>query len=419
MRHLRTLLPLALAAMLVLSLPTASAAVSWDHTLTDPGDDVISVLDPKTQLSDRGEVDILSASVKEQGDDVNVTLELAASMNNEATYQVMLTCDDDDGKTYTFSHLPFTGFIIDGPGLTENDPETYVSADGKLMSWVLPKSKVSATQKVEVTHVESSHLTGMTNYVDTAPDEGGNGGNGGNGGGTSDPINVHHRIEMVELQNVRYTIEITLEGQDAKDVRAEFDMDVDGTVTKAEYDQHIGFHYLEKGSWNSTKLKLDGDSYKTKAMTFEIQGLIGSASSTAPVVQVAVIDVRFDEPEEDATHTYADFISTSEKAGDMWDVTADSQFTLEAPDGWRFKDSELPAGAKTYLTSKGTVITLSGLQMQTDWNASVGAMTSFVIAEKADGSDEEESPGFGAVISVAAVLAASSMAAIAGRRRRR
>jgi hypothetical protein len=233
-----------------------------------------------------------------------------------------------------------------------------------------------------------------------------------------DPINVQHQIELVKPHHVRYSIEITLEGQDAKDIRSEFDMDVDGTVTKAEYDQHIGFYYLEKGSWNSTKLKLDGESYKTKSMTFEIQGLIGSATSTSPVVQVAVVDVRFEEPAEATTHTYADFLATSEKAGEMWDVTASSMFTLEAPDGWRFKDSELPSGVKTYLTSKGTVITLSGLQMKADWNTSVGAMSSFVITERTDGSDEEESPGFGAVLSVATVFAATLMATLAGRRRR-
>lgn len=419
MRHPRTLLPLALAAMMLLASPPATAATSWDHTLTDPADDVISVLEPKDKLSDRGEVDILSASIKERGDDVNVTLTLSGSRDAEATYQVMVTCDGDDGKVYTFSHLPFTGFIVEGPGLVEDSPEAYTSADGKLLSWVLPKSKVSATTQVEVTHAETSLLSGMTNYVDTAPDEGGNGGNGGSGGGDSDPLNVQHTIELVELDHVRYTVELTFEDQDAKDIRAEFDMDVDGTVTKAEYDQHIGFYYLEKGSWNSTDLRLDGESHRTKTMTFEIQGLIGSASSTAPVVQVAAVDVRFDEPDEDTAHTYADFLSTSEKAGDMWDVTADSQFTLSAPDGWRFKDSELPAGAKTYVTSKGTVITLSGLQMRSDWNASVGTMTSFVITERGDGSEEEESPGFGAVLSVAGVLAASSMAALAGRRRRR
>ena len=55
--------------------------------------------------------------------------------------------------------------------------------------------------------------------------------------------------------------------------------------------------------------------------------------------------------------------------------------------------------------------------MQSDWNASVGAMTSFVITERTD-TTEEESPGFGAVLSVVTVLGAASVVILAGRRRR-
>ena len=64
---------------------------------------------------------------------------------------------------------------------------------------------------------------------------------------------------------------MVFEGDDAKDLRGEFDTDVDGTVTKAEYDQHIDFFYLTAGSWNSTDMTLDGKDPISKAMTFDFQ----------------------------------------------------------------------------------------------------------------------------------------------------
>ena len=188
--------------------------------------------------------------------------------------------------------------------------------------------------------------------------------------------------------------------------------------TQAEYDQHIGFFYLTHSSWNSTDIRLDGKAPTSRSMTFEFQGLVGSATSTSPIAQVAVLDIRFDPPEEATTHTYADFTSSVDNTGDMSHVTAGSLFTMSAPSGWKYRTDDWPGGAMTYLGSKGTAVTLSGLQMQADWNDTVGAMSSLVITEKVDGS-EEESPGFGAVLTVAGVLAASSMAALAGRRRRR
>ncbi len=408
MRHLRNLVPLALVATIILSVAPASAQVAWEHTLTDPGDDVISVLEPTNKLSDWGEVDILSASVAEQGDDLNVTLTLADARDPDASYEVSITCDDDEAKDYTFT-LSFGVFSISGFDLTEDNPEAYVSADLKLISWVIGKDRISASEKVEVTHAQAMVFSGITNYIDTAPDEG-NGGNGGNGGGGNDePARVQVTIEFLKLEHVRYTIETTVEGDDAKDLRAEFDMDVDGTVTKAEYDQHIGFFQLVHSSWNSTDLKLDGEGPTSRSMSFEFQGLVGSASSTSPIAQVVVLDVRFSEPEEADTHTYADFLSSVDNTGEMWHVTTDSLFTMEAPSGWKYRTDDWPAGAKTYLGTKGTTVTLSGFQMQSDWNITMGVMTSVVLTEKTEGG-EEATPGLqtmtvmGAMVAIAVFL---------------
>jgi len=411
MRQLSKFLPIACVAMMLLSVAPAAAAVTWDHTLTDPEDDVISVLAPTVPVTDRDEVDILSASIKEQDDDVNVTLRLAGARNSEANYQVTVTCDGDDAKDYTFTYS-FGLFSITGFDLVEDDPTAYLSADRTLISWIVAKEKISATGRVEVTHAEAQLFAGITNYVDTAPDEG-NGGNGGNGGGGDDgPVNMQVHVELRKVTHVRQTVEVTLDGEESKDLRGEFDLDVDGTVTKAEYDQHIEFFLLNFASWNSTSLKLDGQGPASKAMTFEFTGVIGSSTSTVPVTQVVVLDIRFPDAEEAQSHTYAGDLAGGTDAGDMWDVTADSLWQMSAPPGWRFKTGDWPEDMKTYVGSDGTTVVMSGLQMQASWNATMGAVSSVVITEKAgtDDGDGEESPGFGIAISVAGLMLAVLLA---------
>ena len=415
MRGEKTPVTLALCPLVVLSMALASADVAWDHTLTDPADDVVSAIEPGTKLSDRGEVDILSASVSGQGDDVNVTLTLAGPMDDEASYEVSVTCDGDDSKVYTFT-LSFGVFSVTGFDLVVDDPEAYISSDLAGISWVVGKAQISAGESVVVTHVQAMLVSGMTNYIDTAPDEG-NGGNGGNGGGgDGEPASVQASIVFVRVEHVRYTVEVAIEGDDAKDLRAEFDMDVDGTVTRTEYDQHIGFIHLTHSSWNSTDLRLDGKDPASRTMTFEFQGLVGSAASTSPVNQVMVLDVMFDEPGEETTHTYADFLSSVESTGEMWHVTTDSLFTVTAPDGWRFRTDDWPGGARTYLGGKGSTMTLSGFQMRADWNDTVGMMGSLVITERSDGTGED-TPGFGGVVTAGGAMAAAVL--VIGARRRR
>lgn len=418
MRRLRTLAPIACVAMMLLSVAPAAAAVTWEHTLTDPAGDVISVLAPTEPVSGREEVDIISASIKEQGDDVNVTLALAGARNSEANYQVTVTCDGDDAKDYTFTYS-FGLFSITGFDLVDDDPTAYLSADHTLISWILAKDKISVTGKVEVTHAEAQVFAGITNYVDTAPDEG-NGGNGGNGGGGDDePVNIRVHMELWKVTHVRQTVEVVLDDEDSKDLRGEFDLDVDGTVTKAEYDQHIEFFYLNYASWNSTSMRLDGQGPVSKAMTFEFQGVIGSSTSTAPVTQVVVLDITFPEVDEAQSHTYAGDLAGGDDAGEMWDVTADSLWQMSAPPGWKFKTGDWPEDMKTFVGSGGTTLVMSGLQMQASWNTTMGTVSSIIITEKAGGDDGngEESPGFGIAISMAGLMLALLLAVTSKGRR--
>jgi hypothetical protein len=403
-----------IAFMLLAALP-ATAEVVWDHTLTDAADDVISVLEPNTKLSDKGEVDILSASVTGQGDDINVTLSLSGPHDADGEYEVRVIIDGDEAMEVVFTIA--RGFTtVTGPALVEDTPRTYVSADERSISWEIEKSKISATDKVEVTYARASTMIGIVQYVDTAPDEGNGGNGGGNGGGSSEPVNVRVDIEFLKLERVRYTTEVIIEGEDAKSIRGQFDTDVDGTVTQDEYDQNMEFEYLLHGSWNSTDIKLNGRKPQSRIMTLEYQGVIGSATSTSPVTQAVVLTVNFAEPVAAGTHTYADFLSSSENAGDMWEVTSDSLFHMSAPDDWKFKTSGWPDGLRTYANNKGTTVTLSGLQMRSDWNTTMGVMTSLVVTENTADDVDEETPGFPAMLSMVGIL--SALVLVASTRRR-
>lgn len=413
MRLPRTLLALACVALLLLTCPTASADVAWDHTLTDGAGDVVDVLEPTNPVPDRGEVDILSAIAAGEGDDLNVTLVLAGAYSPQATYQVTVNADGDDSKDYFFSYASGQ-FTIDGYDLAEPQPVHHVSADGTHLSWLVAKARVSVATGLEVTHAEAHLFAGLTNYVDTVGEAGGN---GGDGGGDGEPTNLRAELEFVDVNRVVYSFEIAVTGDDAKDLRGEFDTDVDGTVSKAEYDQHMGFLQLNFASWNTTDLELDGDGPISKEMTIELDGVIGSASSTAPVTQVVVLELRFAEPREASSHTYEGILSSTEAAGEMWDVTADSLWVMTAPPGWRFSTDGWPSDLRTYLGAGGTMVTLSGLQMQSGWNASMGAIGSLTISEKASGDgEEEESPGFGLAMVVPALLAVPIVFAVRRKR---
>jgi len=408
----RTLQVLACIALLLLACPTASADVAWDHTLTDDASDVVDVLEPANPVPDREEVDILSANAAGEGDDLNVTLVLAGAYSPQATYQVTVNADGDDSKDYFFSYAS-GHFTIDGYDLTEPQPVHHISADGTHLSWLVAKARVSVAAGLEVTHAEAHLFAGLTNYVDTVGEAGGS---GGNGGGDGEPTNLRAELEFVEVNRVVYSFEIAVTGDDAKDLRGEFDADVDGTVSKAEYDQHMGFLQLNFASWNTSDLELDGDGPISKGMTLELEGVIGSAGSTAPVTQVVVLELRFAEPRESSSHTYEGILSSTEAAGEMWDVTAESLWVMTAPPGWRFGTDGWPSDLRTYLGSGGTTVTLSGLQMQSGWNASMGAIGSLTITEKGGGGEEEEeAPGPGPVAAVSAMLVATS---ITVRRRR-
>ena len=174
MRTAPRTLSLAIVILMLVPLATVSAEVSWQHQLTDGTDDVRNLI-TQENATDRSGLDILAGSIAEQGDDLNVTITLAGAYDSQAAYTLEVECDGDDGRIYSFTYLN-DRFAIEGPDLSDGQPEAYISADGKALSWVVPKNDISASERTEVSYVETFRLDGLTPFSDTLPDGGGGGG---------------------------------------------------------------------------------------------------------------------------------------------------------------------------------------------------------------------------------------------------
>jgi len=412
MRTAPRILSLAIFIMMLASLATVSAEVSWQHQLTDGTDDVRNLI-IQENVTDRPGLDILAGSIAEQGDDLNVTIALAGAYDTMATYTLEVTCDGDDGRIYAFMYLNDM-FAIEGPDLSDGQPEAYISSDGKALSWVVPKDAISATDRTEVSYVETFRLEDLTPYSDTLPD--GGGGNGGGGGPTGDAMTLQVLTEIVKVDHVRTTVQMAVDGTEASSLRSEFDSDGDSMVSKAEYDQHIGLFYLTLATWNHTDATLDGKEADRTVMSVSFDGLLGDISSSSPVSQVITLDIYFPKPADSPDHSYSNDLVNPAIDDEMWHVTASSSFAITLPKGWTFETSGWPQGLDAHLDPDGRSLSMSGTEMHENWNATMGGLTTISIVEDGDGGDSDgESPGYGALAAGMAIIV--GMAALSLRKR--
>jgi hypothetical protein len=170
--------PLACALLLLAFSSPASAEVDWTHELTDGPGDVASHIDPGTPVSGQERIDIETATIRAEGDDINVTLTIVGVFDADSTYSLEAVADGDDAKTYTFSHS-FGVWSVTGHDLVEDQPETYVSPDGHRISWVLAKDQVSAEADLTISRVDTLHIGTTQTFFDEAVPGNGNGGAGG------------------------------------------------------------------------------------------------------------------------------------------------------------------------------------------------------------------------------------------------
>ncbi len=412
MRTTPRILSLAIFVLMIAPLATVSAEVSWQHQLTDGIDDVRNLI-TQENATDMSGLDILAGSIAEQGDDLNVTIALAGAYDSQAAYTLEVECDGDDGRIYSFTYLN-DRFAIEGPDLSDAEPETYISADGELLSWVVPKDDISASERTEVSYVETFRLDGLTPFSDTLPD--GGGGSGGGGGPTGDARTIQVLAEIIKVDHVRTTVRTGVDGTEAASLRSEFDSDGDSTVTRAEYDQHIGLFHLTLATWNHTDMTLDGKEADHTVMSVSFDGLIGDIASSSPVSQVITLDIYFPGPADSTVHSYSNDLVNPGTAGDMWHVTEASSFTITLPQGWTFDTSGWPEGLDAHLEPDGRSLSMSGTEMHDNWNATLGDLSTISIVEGGDGGGGDgESPGYGALAAGVAIIV--GMAALSLRKR--
>ena len=175
------LAPIACVVLLLVASGPAIAELDWNDELTDGTGDVASHINPGTPVSGQDRIDIKGATVRAEGEDINVTLTIVGAFDPYSTYTVEVVADGDDAKTYTFAHS-FGVWSITGHDLTEDQLETYVSADGHRISWVLAQDKVSAEASLTISSVDTLTIGATQTYFDEVTQSTGNGGNGGGDG---------------------------------------------------------------------------------------------------------------------------------------------------------------------------------------------------------------------------------------------
>jgi hypothetical protein len=390
------------ACVLVLcfAVMRAAAVVSWEDTLTDPQGDVMYLASPVTG---HGEVDILSVSVLDLVTDINVTLTLAGAYNITAQYQVVVTADGT--RDYTFQYVMLIHFTASGPGGgTLTDVLGNASADGRKLSWVLPKADITVSDTLEIKEASATliDLTDFKTYIDTAEVA------------SSQPMKVELVYAIKSITRIEMSITMFAEGDMAKQARASLDENDDGTVSQAEKDAFVAKQRVELN--NDTELNMTLDGSNATGVTYDVDyvGVVGPADSTSEVKVVMSITVVFPDVDSAKEHTYR-FGSGdgSLVPGDMLDdVTDDSVYRIVAPSGWRFDKAEWPAALRPYFSTDGSRLEIEGKDFGTAFGGTSTNVSMFTLSKK----PEDKSPGMGLVLVTAALAVAVAMLATTRRR---
>lgn len=424
MRETRLIIALACALALLIAATPAAAEVDWDSTLTDPADDVINVAAPGTPLTDHDGVDILEVSSAMDGDDLNVTLTLAGHHVTDGvyTYAVYGIADGDEELEYAFT-MTFFGWSYATP-TDAGVASSSISADGSMLSWLVPLSEVGATTSFEVVSADATHVNSTTfqTFVDDVGEVPGNGNGNGNGEEPTEPMKMTVHYNIMDVGHIRMTMSMWAEGEYAEETRSNFDTDEDGTVSQTEYDTMMDLMSSYMGDMNESTMKLDGKVNDRTGFEFSYDGLVGPVDSTDPVITSIILDVYWDNVTEADTHTYGDGDWDDDEGGDedgMWNVTDDSWFKMEVASPWKFDTTGWSADMKGLLKSDDRVLEFTGADLQTKWNTTMADTDSIVITKNGGGGDgdgdDDDSPGFGALMAASALMAAL---VLASRRRR-
>lgn len=371
-----------------LFLGNVAAEVVWTDQVSDAVDDVEDYAD--NPISGRPEADILSVTMADEGDNINLTMELAGPYDSSGgLYTIYM--EADGGDSYQFSLVMYAGFMATAPDQSPITVDGHVSEDGKSLSWVVAKADIDATDRFEIDFASATSTTGETavDYAST----------GAGPSGDFKPSKVTMVIEFPKVHVMKVTTTQLFEAQGAAGLRDRLDADDDGTITAVEVED---FGDLMKDDDAEVNMTLDGNGPTSVAEEVRVEGAEGSTQPTKPTTIVAIRTVTLPKPDGRDTHTYAWPDDGFPCGGGDWGEDADITFTLTCPDDWRFKTKGWPAGLKDYLVEDGTEIAMGASDYESDFESTIGQLDALVV-ERPD-----ESPGF----ELAAVLPATLIAAL-------
>lgn len=399
MGNLRNLIWMVLMLGLLVVAGKVAADVDWTDDLTDPADDVND--DSANPISDRPEADILSVSMVDEGDKINITLGLAGAYDSAGgIYVIYMEADGSD--SYQFTRMMIMGFKVYAPDQSAISVDGYISEDGTLLSWVVAKADIAATDKFEIDFASATSTTGGT-----AVDYAGTTMGGDTPIGDMDIVMSFPKLNVMEMK-----VSMTYKDDDAKSFRMLIDGNSDGTVSDQEANDFMDdMDDDEDQDPADANVTLDGKDPTDLDSVYTLEGATGAVDSTSSLKIVVKMTLTFPKVDDKDSHEVVfeepfgdDFIGGDEP----WENEFDLTFKFRAPDGWVFKSGSLPSTMKDYLNDDGDEVSMDADDIRKDWNNTFKDLQKFTIEE------EDGSPGFGLL----AVVACATIAAFAVRRRR-
>jgi len=373
--------------LLIGTLGMMASAVDWEDTMTDPVDDVTD--GSRNTVTDHDHVDIVSVSMTEDGDDINVTLTLAGEHASDGLYYVYIEADYSESYQLWRSAIHFS--------VTKSVPVTgYHSADGTQISWVIAKADLAVRYTLDIYYAEAFFSDEWNDSI--ARDEVGN-------------YNLHDEMmessifmeaEFKKINKMVLSVTITYKGRSAMKFRMMMDENSDGTVSADEVQTTLDAMSEDDGEDDdliALNMTVDGKDYRDLTSKYKMEGVPGPTDSTGKLKIVRTETATWPEVEDMETHTYAfeqgdDFIGGDEPWEDEVDVT----FRLIVPDGWVLETDGLPSGMDDFIKN-GDTIEYKNEDLGSGFKDTFGQVDELVIKK-------EESPGPGLVVALAAVVLA-------------
>jgi len=382
------------------TLGMMASAVDWEDMITDDTDDVTDLTG--ASLANREDVDIVSVSMTEDGDDINVTMTLAGEYNSSGIYTVYL--DADGSETYTLMRMFFVGFSASDDDSADVPVTGYYSADGTKLSWVIAKTDMTVTTSLYIDSADSflvdfSGSSAMDDAGSYTPS------------GEMMMSAILMEAEFEKINKMVLTMAITYEGESAKEFRMMMDENSDGTVSADEVQTILDAMAGDDDDEDdpiTLNMTIDGKDYKDVTSSYKMEGVPGPTDSTDKLKIVMIETATWPELDDKDTHTYAfeqgdDFIGGDEPWEDEIDIT----FRMIVADGWVLETDDLPDGMDDFIKD-GNTIEYKNEELGSDFNDTFGEVDELVIKK-------DESPGFGLTLALGATLL---VAVVATRRRR-